>query len=44
MYEKIINEFILSDERHEWYIKGFDKEKLKEIQKYYQERYQQKVN
>lgn len=44
VYEKIVNDFLLSDERHEWYIKGFDKKKLEKIQKYYQERYQQKVN
>ncbi|UCG38126.1 MAG: cytochrome C552 [bacterium] len=44
VYERIEKEFILGDERHEWYVKGFDAQKLKEIQKYYQERYQQKVD
>ncbi len=44
VYEKIVEKYLLSDERHEWYVKGFDQKKLEEIQKYYQERYQQKVD
>ena len=44
VYEEIVKKYLESDERHEWYLKGFDKKKLEEIQKYYEERYQQKVN
>ncbi|MDT8395611.1 MAG: multiheme c-type cytochrome [bacterium] len=44
VYEKIVKDYLESDERHEWYLKGFDAKKLEEIQKYYEERYQQKVN
>ena len=44
VYKKIEEKYLLGDERHHWYIKGFDQKKLEEIQKYYQERYQQKVD
>ncbi len=43
VYEKIVAEYIEGDPRHEWYVKGFDPKRLEEIRKYYQERYQQKV-
>jgi len=43
VYKKIIDKYILGDVRHEWFIKGFDEKRLQEIRKYYEERYQQKV-
>ncbi len=43
VYEKIVAKYIEGDPRHEWYVKGFDPKRLEEIRKYYQERYQQKV-
>lgn len=43
VYERILATYIDSDPRHEWFTKGFDPERVKEIQKYYLERYQQKV-
>lgn len=43
VYKKIIDKYILGDVRHEWYVKGFDEKRLQEIRKYYEERYQQKV-
>ena len=44
VYDRIIKEFIDSDPRHEWFTKGFDKKRLEEVKKYYQERYKQKVD
>ena len=44
VYERIVKEYLESDVRHLWYLEGFDQKKLEEIQKYYQERYQQKVD
>jgi len=43
VYQKILDTYILSDVRHEWFVKGFDEKRLEEIRKYYEERYHQKV-
>jgi len=43
VYDKILETYINNDPRHEWFTKGFDPERLKEIRAYYEERYQQKV-
>ncbi|GAB4246620.1 multiheme c-type cytochrome [Deferrisoma sp.] len=43
LYEKILAEYITSDLRHEWFVKGFDPKRVEEIKKYYEERYHQKV-
>jgi hydroxylamine dehydrogenase len=43
LYEKILNDYINSDPRHEWFTKGFDPERLKDIRKYYEKRYKLKV-
>jgi hypothetical protein len=43
VYEKIVKDYLESDPRHDWYLNGFNPEKLKEMQKYYLDRYKQKV-
>jgi hypothetical protein len=43
VYEKILEKYINSDPRHEWFTKGFDPKRLEEIRKYYKDRYGQKV-
>ncbi len=44
VYEEIIEKFINSDPRHQWFTEGFDPKKLKEIKQYYQDRYEMKVD
>jgi len=44
VYGKILKDYIESDPRHEWFVKGFDKKRLDEVRKYYRERYKQKVD
>ncbi len=44
VYEHIIEKYINSDPRHEWFTKGFDPKRLEEIKQYYQDRYEQKVD
>ena len=43
VYKEIINTYIAGHPEHEWYIKGFDPKRMKEIQQYYQDRFQQEV-
>ena len=43
LYEKILNDYINSDPRHEWFTRGFDPERLKDIREYYEKRYKLKV-
>lgn len=43
VYEKIIAKYIDGRPEHEWFTKGFDPARMKEVQKYYLERYNQKV-
>ncbi len=43
LYDEIIAKYINSDPRHSWFTQGFNPKKLKEIKKYYQDRYNQKV-
>jgi len=44
VYEQIIAKYIDGRKEHEWYTKGFDKQRIEEMKKYYLERYNQKVN
>jgi len=43
VYTHILDKYINSDPRHIWFTQGFDPKKVEEIKKYYQERYNQKV-
>jgi hypothetical protein len=43
VYEQIVKKYIDGRPEHEWYTKGFDPERIKQIRQYYQERYQQEV-
>ncbi|AMV71689.1 hypothetical protein JCM30471_02550 [Desulfuromonas carbonis] len=43
VYEKIVAKYIDGRKEHEWYTKGFDKQRIEEMKKYYLERYNQKV-
>ncbi len=43
LYDKIIAKYIDGRPEHQWYTRGFDPEKMKEVKKYYQDRYNQKV-
>lgn len=44
VYEQIIAKYIDGRPEHEWYTKGFDPKRVKEMQKYYLDRYNQKVD
>jgi len=39
LYERITKQYLESDVRHEWYLKGMSKEQLERIRTYYDERY-----
>ena len=43
VYEKIVATYIDGRKEHEWYTKGFDKQRIEEMKKYYLERYNQNV-
>jgi len=43
IYEKIIAKYIDGRPEHQWYTRGFDPARVEEMKKYYQERYNQKV-
>lgn len=43
VYQQIVKKYIDGRPEHEWYTKGFDPQRIKQIQQYYQERYQQEV-
>ena len=43
LYTQIIEEYINSDPRHEWFTKGFDPKKVQAMKDYYKERYNQNV-
>lgn len=44
LYDELVKKYLSGDIRHEWYTKGMSKEQLDKIKKYYQERYNEKVN
>jgi len=43
VYEEILDKYIKNDPRHVWFIEGFDPKKVEAMKKYYQDRYNQKV-
>ncbi len=43
LYKQILSKYIENDPRHDWYVKGFDPKRVEAIRRYYQERYNQKV-
>lgn len=44
LYDEIIAKYINSDPRHLWFTEGFDPQKLEAVKKYYQDRYNQKID
>lgn len=44
IYEQIIAKYIEGRPEHEWYVKGFDPERVEAIKQYYRDRYNQDVN
>ena len=43
LYQQIVKKYVDGRPEHEWYTKGFDPQRIKEMKKYYQERYHQEV-
>ncbi|NIQ94684.1 MAG: cytochrome C552 [Desulfuromonadales bacterium] len=44
LYDQIIEKYIDGRPEHQWYTRGFDQKRLKEIKQYYKKRYNQDVN
>ncbi len=39
LYNELLKKYVLSDPRHEWFVKGVNKEQLEKMKKYYEKRY-----